>query len=107
MVADALNYNQSTISRAINGKYIQSPRGIHEMRFFFSRALAVEAGVISSRTVKDELRKLIESEDTASPMSDAALAEALSSSGMEVKRRTVANYRTEMGFPSARKRKRY
>lgn len=107
MVADALEYNQSTISRAINGKYVQSPRGIHEMRFFFSRALAGDGGDISSRAVKDELRKLIEAEDSSSPMSDAALAEALLVTGMEVKRRTVANYRTEMGFPSASKRKRY
>lgn len=107
MVADALGYNQSTISRAIKGKYVQSPRGIHEMRFFFSRALSGEDGEISSRTVKDELRRIIDSEDKKKPLSDARLVEALKASGMEVKRRTVANYRAEMDIPPARKRKRY
>jgi len=107
IVADALGYNQSTISRAINGKYIQSPGGIHEVRFFFSRSLPGDAGEISSRTVKDELRKIIESEDKSKPLSDAKLAAALEAAGMEVKRRTVANYRSEMDIPSAGKRKRY
>ena len=107
MVADALGYNQSTISRAINGKYVQSPQGINEMRFFFSRALSVESGEISSRTVKDELRRIIESEDKKNPYSDSRLVEALESAGIEVKRRTVANYRAEMDIPTARKRKRY
>lgn len=107
MVADALGYNQSTISRAINGKYVQSPRGVHEMRFYFSRAMPGTGSDVSARTVKDELRTLIESEDKASPLSDAALAEALSVTGMDVKRRTVANYRMEMDIPSARKRRRY
>ncbi|OPL18978.1 MAG: hypothetical protein AVO35_03355 [Candidatus Aegiribacteria sp. MLS_C] len=107
MVADGLGYNQSTISRAINGKYVQSPQGIHEMRFFFSRALPGDGGEISSRTVKEELRKIIEEEDRRRPLSDARLVEALKSMGIEVKRRTVANYRTELDIPPARKRRRY
>lgn len=107
IVADALGYNQSTISRAINGKYVQSPKGIHEMRFFFSRALPGGGGEVSSRTVKDELRKIIETEDESKPLSDAKLVLALEAAGMEVKRRTVANYRSEMNILSANKRKRY
>ena len=107
IVADSLGYNQSTISRAINGKYVQSPGGIHEMRFFFSRSLPGDGGGISSRTVKDELRKIIESEDKNKPLSDSKLVQALEAAGMEVKRRTVANYRLEMNIPSAGKRKRY
>jgi RNA polymerase sigma-54 factor len=107
MVADALGYNQSTISRAINGKYVQSPRGIHNMRFFFSRALPGESGEVSSRSVKEELRKIITAEDKSKPLSDSKLVQALEASGIEVKRRTVANYRTEMNIPSASKRKRY
>ncbi len=106
-VADALGYNQSTISRAINGKYIQSPKGIHEVRFFFSRALPAEGGEVSSRTVKDELRKIIDEEDKNKPYSDARLVLALEAVGIEVKRRTVANYRTEMNILSASKRRRY
>lgn len=107
IVADALEYNQSTISRAINGKYVQSPKGIHKLRFFFSRAIHGEKGEVSSRTAKNELRKLIESEDSKKPLSDAKLVDALEAAGMEVKRRTVANYRSEMNIQSARKRKRY
>ncbi len=95
MVADSLGYNQSTISRAINGKYVQSPGGIHEVRFFFSRALPGDDGDISSRTAKDELRKLIESEEKTRPLSDAKLVLALEAAGIKVKRRTVANYRAE------------
>ncbi|MEN8208700.1 MAG: RNA polymerase factor sigma-54 [Candidatus Fermentibacteria bacterium] len=107
MVADNLGFNQSTISRAINGKYVQSPGGIHDMRFFFSRALPGDGGDVSSRTAKDELRKLIESEDKNRPLSDAKLVQALEAAGIEVKRRTVANYRADMDIPSASKRKRY
>ena len=107
IVADALKYNQSTISRAINGKYIQSPKGIHEIRFFFSRALPGEGGEVSSRTVKDELKKIIDNEDKNKPLSDARLVLVLEAAGIEVKRRTVANYRAEMSLPSASKRKRY
>ncbi len=107
IVADSLGYNQSTISRAINGKYLQSPRGIYEIRFFFSRALPGEDGDVSSRSVKDELRRLIKQEDKSKPLSDAKLALALEALGMEVKRRTVANYRLDLNIPSARQRKRY
>ncbi|MBD3276696.1 MAG: RNA polymerase factor sigma-54 [Candidatus Aegiribacteria sp.] len=107
MVADALGYNQSTISRAINGKYVQSPKGIHPMRFFFSRGIPGTNGEISSRTVKDELKKIIEDEDKSKPLSDSKLVKALESRGIEVKRRTVANYRADLGIPSARGRKRY
>jgi len=106
-VADALDYNQSTISRAINGKYIQSPRGVHEMRFLFSRGLGEGADQMSTRTVKEELRKLIASEDKQKPYSDARLAEMLRARGMDVKRRTVANYRNDLGIESARKRRVY
>ena len=107
IVADALGYNQSTISRAINGKYLQSPRGIYKIRFFFSRALPGENGDISSRSVKDELKKLIKLEDKKKPLSDAKLVLALEALGMKVKRRTVANYRLDMNIPSARQRRRY
>ncbi len=107
IVADALGYNQSTISRAINGKYLQSPRGIYKIRFFFSRALPGEGGDISSRSVKDELKKLIRLEDKKKPLSDAKLVLALEALGIRVKRRTVANYRLDMNIPSARQRRRY
>lgn len=106
-VADEIGNNQSTISRAINGKWIQTPRGIYEMRFFFSRGLLHDSGSISTRSVKQELKKIIESEDPVNPFPDIMLAEHLQTMGIDVKRRTVANYRIEMGIPSARKRRHY
>ncbi len=105
-VADALGYNQSTISRAINGKYVQSPQGVHEMRFFFSRGLPDREDV-STRTVKEELRRIIEEEEHGAPLSDEQLTSMLKARGLSVKRRTVANYRTELGIPPAKMRKRY
>ncbi len=107
MVADKLELNQSTISRASNGKYLQSPQGIHEVKFFFSRALPSDGGELSSRSVKDELRKLIDSEDKNDPLSDSKLTSILQNLGIEIKRRTVANYRSQMGILSASKRRRY
>lgn len=104
--AEALGYNQSTISRAINGKYVQSPQGVTEMRYFFSRGLPESEGV-STRTVKEELRRIVESEDSSSPLSDEAIVKMLLSRGFSVKRRTVANYRNQLGIPPARDRKRY
>jgi RNA polymerase sigma-54 factor len=104
--ADALGYNQSTISRAINGKYVQTPQGISEMRFFFNRGLS-ESDEVSTRTVKDELRRIIEQEDSSDPLSDESLAKMLKARGYTVKRRTVANYRDGLGILPARQRRKY
>lgn len=104
--AEALGCNQSTISRAINGKYVQSPQGVMEMRYFFSRGLPESEGV-STRTVKEELRRIVDSEDAAAPLSDEAIVRLLLARGFSVKRRTVANYRNQLGIPPARDRKRY
>jgi RNA polymerase sigma-54 factor len=104
--ADALGYNQSTISRAINGKYVQTPQGVVEMRFFFNRGLP-ESDDVSTRTVKEELRRIVEQEDPATPLSDEALARMLKARGFSVKRRTVANYRDSLGIPTARRRRKY
>jgi RNA polymerase sigma-54 factor len=105
-VADALGYSQSTISRAINGKYLESPQGIHELRFFFSRRLAGSEG-ISTRTAKEELRRIVEEEDPRNPFSDEVLVNLLRARGLAVKRRTVANYRTQLNIPPARQRRRF
>jgi RNA polymerase sigma-54 factor len=103
--AEALGFNQSTISRAINGKYVQSPQGIHEMRYYFSRGSADSS--IAAETVREEIRRLVSGEDSANPLSDERIAEILTGSGMAVKRRTVANYRNQMDIPGARKRRRF
>jgi len=104
--AEHLKCNQSTISRAINGKYVQTPQGVFEMRYFFNRGLP-QGEEISTRTVKEELRKIIEREDPARPYSDEDLARILTTRGFVVKRRTVANYRGSMDIPAKTHRKRY
>jgi RNA polymerase sigma-54 factor len=103
--AHALGFNQSTISRAINGKYVQSPQGIHEMKFYFSRGSA--DSTVATISVKEEIKRVIAGEDESNPLSDERIAEMLNSSGTEVKRRTVANYRKQMNIPGARKRRRF
>ncbi len=103
--AEALGYNQSTISRAINGKYVQSPQGIHEMRYYFSRGSADSS--VAAESVREEIRRIIAAEDRHSPLSDEKIAEILESGGTAIKRRTVANYRKQMDIPGARKRRRF
>ncbi|MCK5132833.1 MAG: RNA polymerase factor sigma-54 [Candidatus Sabulitectum sp.] len=103
--AKALGFNQSTISRAINGKYVQSPQGIHEMRYYFSRSSA--DGSVTAISVKEEIKRIIENEDRYKPLSDERIADMLNSSGTTIKRRTVANYRKQMNIPGARKRRRF
>ncbi|KZD18647.1 MAG: hypothetical protein AO396_01985 [Candidatus Fermentibacter daniensis] len=105
-VADELDRNQSTISRAINGKYLDSPQGVQELAFFFSRSLT-EAGDVSTRVAQEELRRIIEEEDPSRPYSDADLSALLRAKGLVVKRRTVANYRKLLDIPSASNRRRY
>ncbi|MCD4707977.1 MAG: RNA polymerase factor sigma-54 [Candidatus Sabulitectum sp.] len=103
--AKALGFNQSTISRAINGKYVQSPQGIHEMRYYFSRGSADAS--VTAISVKEDIRRIINSEDKYNPFSDERIADMLNSSGTKIKRRTVANYRKYMNIPGARKRRRF
>lgn len=103
--AKALGFNQSTISRAINGKYVQSPQGIHEMRYYFSRGSADSS--VTAISVKEDIKRIIGSEDKARPLSDERIAEMLNSRGTTIKRRTVANYRKQMNIPGARKRRRF
>lgn len=105
--ADALGYNASTISRAINGKYVQSPQGIHEMKFYFSRAAGSGETDTSAARVREEIKRLVSNEDPSAPLSDERISAVLSGMGMPVKRRTVANYRTDLGIESARKRRRF
>ncbi len=105
-VAEALGRNQSTISRAINGKYLDSPQGVSELAFFFSRRLA-GAEDVSTRTAKEELRRIVDGEDPSNPLSDDELSALLRARGLLVKRRTVANYRRLLEIPPATARKRY
>lgn len=105
-VAQKLGIHLSTVSRAINGKYIQTPHGIFELKHFFNSGLDSKKGSIASISIKDIMEKLIEQEITEQPLSDQELAEILQEKyDIEISRRTVAKYRQQLKIPPSTKRK--
>ncbi len=106
-VAEVVDLHESTISRVTSQKYVQTPRGLYSLKFFYSSSLGTTSGEdASSRAVKAQLQKLVSDEDPASPLTDAALVEALRERGVRIARRTVAKYRDQIGVLPARMRKR-
>jgi len=107
-VADQLGIHVATVSRAVSGKHIDTPRGIFPLRQFFSGGTQTESGEeVSWDAVRAKLKELVDNEDKANPLSDDALAEALKAGGVEIARRTVAKYRNQLSIPSARLRRKY
>ncbi len=104
-LAEVLDLSEATISRVVANKYLNSPRGTEPLKRFFSQALG-EAGEVSAAAARERLRELVEAESRSRPLSDAALAESLSASGLPVARRTVAKYRDLLRIPSASDRRR-
>jgi RNA polymerase sigma-54 factor len=105
-IAQEINMDISTISRVVNGKYVQSPQGIHELKYFFSEGLATDNGEeVSNKHIKERLKEIIEKEDKRKPFSDDKLAEMLNEEGIHIARRTVAKYREQLRLPVARLRK--
>jgi len=105
-VADDIEMHESTVSRVVNGKYMNTPQGIYEMKFFFHSALGHASGSdVSSVSVKEKIRKLIAAEDAKKPLSDARVAKALKEEGLQIARRTVAKYREELGIPASKVRR--
>jgi RNA polymerase sigma-54 factor len=101
-VAEAVSMHESTISRVTTGKYMLTPRGIYEFRYFFSSHVSGASGEdVSSVAIRARIRKLISGEDPSRPLSDAQLAGLLSGEGVKVARRTVAKYREALGFGSS------
>jgi RNA polymerase sigma-54 factor len=107
-VAREIDMHESTVSRVTSGKYVQTPRGVFELKFFFSSGLGTSEGEdISSKAAKEKIARLIEDEDRRHPLSDQKIADMLQAEGVDIARRTVAKYREAMGVPSARLRKRH
>lgn len=106
-VADDIQMHESTISRATNGKYVQTPRGLFELKYFFTTGLSSSSGDISSTSVKVMIKELIEQEDNKRPLSDQQISTMLADKGTKISRRTVAKYRDELGIPASSLRKRY
>ncbi|HHN74126.1 MAG TPA: RNA polymerase sigma-54 factor, partial [Acidobacteria bacterium] len=105
-VAEDIGMHESTVSRVVNHKYMHTPRGLFEMRFFFHSGLASHGGdAVSSLTVKEKIKRLVAAEDSKRPLSDQAIAEALRTEGLKIARRTVAKYREELRIPSSTQRR--
>jgi RNA polymerase sigma-54 factor len=104
-VAEAIEMHESTVSRVTTNKYMHTPRGVIEFRYFFSSHVAGEDGEQSSTAVRAKIRKLISAESPDKPLSDNQIAKVLSEDGVQVARRTVAKYREAMKIPSSSDRK--
>lgn len=107
-VADQLGIHVATVSRAVAGKHLQTPRGVFALRRFFTGGTQTESGEdMSWDAVKAALREVIDEENKSKPLSDEAISKALKEKGIEIARRTVAKYRDQLNIPSARMRKQF
>ncbi len=106
-VAEVISMHESTVSRVTNEKFVQTPRGVLPLKFFFSSGLSTTGGEdVSARGIKDQIEKLVSNEDPRNPLTDQAIVNILRESGVNIARRTVAKYRDQLGVLSARMRKR-
>lgn len=106
-IADALGLHESTVSRVTNNKYMATPLGVFELKYFFSRGLAtVSGGSCSATAIRGAIKDLIASESARTPMSDAHIARLLARQGLKVARRTVTKYRQSMKVPAYEMRRR-
>lgn len=106
-VADELGLHESTVSRVTNNKYIATPAGVFELKYFFSRSLSTSSGGRCSATaIRGAIRDMIQSEDSTAPLSDAQIARVLARQGLQVARRTVTKYRQMMRLPAYERRRR-
>ncbi|HET6617698.1 MAG TPA: RNA polymerase factor sigma-54 [Gemmatimonadota bacterium] len=106
-VADEIGMHESTVSRVTNEKFVQTPRGVFRLKFFFSSGLSTEEGEdVSARGVKARIQELISREQPHDPLTDQQIVEQLRSEGIQIARRTVQKYRDQLGILSSRYRKR-
>ena len=105
-IAMEVDMHESTISRCTNNKYVQTPRGVYEMKYFFSSEINTDYGkMISSTAIKSMLEKIISKEDKSSPLSDSEIADNFNKNGIRIARRTVAKYREILAISPSRNRK--
>jgi RNA polymerase sigma-54 factor len=107
-VAEKIGMHESTVSRVTTNKYVQTPRGVFPLKYFFSSGLDTESGdAVSSKMAMNRIKELVEQEERKHPLSDQKIVELLRKEGLIVARRTVAKYREKMGILSARYRKEF
>ncbi len=106
-VAEVISMHESTVSRVTNEKYVQTPRGVLPLKFFFSSALTTASGEdASARSIRAKLQKMVQEEDSAKPLTDQQIVHLFQEQGIQIARRTVAKYRDQLGILPARMRKR-
>ena len=107
-VASTIGMHESTVSRVTRQKYVQTPRGVFPLKYFFSAGLDSDSGTeVAAKAVKIMIKDIISAENTAKPLSDKKIVDMLQESGLKIARRTVAKYREQMGILSARMRKQF
>jgi RNA polymerase sigma-54 factor len=107
-IAERIGMHESTVSRATNNKYVQTPRGLFPLRFFFSSGVEQTDGDgASAESIKQQIKELLQKEESDKPLSDQMIAEIFIKQGIQISRRTVAKYRDEIGIPPSSKRKRF
>jgi RNA polymerase sigma-54 factor len=107
-VANDIDMHESTISRTTSNKYVHTPQGLFELKYFFTSSLKSSGGRdVSSESVKKRIRTIIQAEDSAKPFSDQYIADKLKESDIRIARRTVAKYREVLGILPSSKRKSY
>jgi RNA polymerase sigma-54 factor len=107
-VAQDISMHESTVSRVTNSKYMHTPQGIHELKFFFNSSVnTTSGGEISAESVKQKISQIITTEDVARPHSDQEITRILREMGVDIARRTVTKYRESMNILSSTKRKKY
>ncbi len=105
-VANDIGMHESTVSRVVTNKYMHTPQGVFEMKYFFHSGIASSYGeAVSSVTIKQRIRKIIEAEDPRKPLSDSKIVSILQREGLELARRTIAKYREELKIPTSNQRK--
>ncbi|MBI4476892.1 MAG: RNA polymerase factor sigma-54 [Acidobacteria bacterium] len=105
-VANDIGMHESTVSRVVTNKYMHTPQGVYEMKFFFHSGIASSYGEsVSSVTIKQRIRKIIENEDPRKPLSDSKIVNILQKEGLVLARRTIAKYREELKIPTSNQRK--
>lgn len=107
-VADAVAVHETTVSRAVSGKYMATPQGIFEMKYFFTPGYQTATGEsLSNTSVKEAILDLVKREDGNQPLSDNEIVEILSERGIPIARRTVAKYRSELNILPSHMRRKY
>ncbi len=105
-VANDIGMHESTVSRVVTNKYMHTPQGVFEMKYFFHSGISSSYGEsVSSVTIKQRIRKIIENEDPRKPLSDSKIVSILQREGLELARRTIAKYREELKIPTSNQRK--